>query len=209
MCYNRKVDISFSVKVHRGDLTMEKTLNTISSISYKENLGTAELVIEGEIPVSDEFDDPIVELFRPIREKHKKDILFAILVFHKQDENTTVCKLVPSNRRNRDESTLLDIANSALKGEDGIIAEYRQILEAFFSDEKGLNSFVAKVKAAEEAKETNKTALYDECNNTIKDFVEYYGLKMPSLKPKAKKTRAQKKADAEAYRAKHPEIVKK
>jgi len=184
---------------------MEKEIS-VSSVSFDEKTGTARVIIDGAIPASGKYDDPIVELFRPIREKHINEIRFVILADH--DNDRVICTIIPSNCRERDEKTLLSVAKTALQGDFGILNEYRQILEKFFVDPDGLDLYLAKLQEAGKVDTTRKSELRNECNDCIKAFAEKNGLKMPSMH-KTKKTKAQKKAESEAYIASHPEVIKK
>ncbi|MBR2725347.1 hypothetical protein IKE97_01715 [Candidatus Saccharibacteria bacterium] len=184
---------------------MEKEIS-VSSVSFDEKTGTARVIIDGAIPASGKYDDPIVELFRPIREKHINEIRFVILADH--DNDRVICTIIPSNCRGRDEKTLLFVAKTALQGDFGILNEYRQILENFFVDPDGLDLYLAKLEEAGKVDTTRKSELRNECNDCIKAFAEKNGLKMPSMH-KTKKTKAQKKAESEAYLASHPEVIKK
>ncbi|MBO7718432.1 hypothetical protein J6S37_02995 [Candidatus Saccharibacteria bacterium] len=194
----------------------------ISSISVEEKLGSARITIEGNIPVPNGCDDPLVELFRPVRLKYfdsnnpdseKKDdgIFFTILTNHK--ENSVVCTLIPSNRRGRTIQVFLSIANKALKGGDGrsgIIADYQMIIEKFFCDSEGLSLYLDATERIEKASEEMKADLCNACDEITKRFVKKNGLKMPSRKKKArKKTKAEKRESGKAYLKAHPEILNK
>ncbi|MBR3122250.1 hypothetical protein IKF28_02270 [Candidatus Saccharibacteria bacterium] len=177
----------------------------ISSTSVDEKTGTAQIVIEGEFPTQKECDDPLVEIFRSVR-KNYKEIFFIILTTHGSD-NKTMCVLYPSNKHNRCLNDLLEVALKTLRGDDkkdGLLSEYAKALEAFFDEDNGYKTYLEDIR---KANETSNMA--NECNDHIKAFIKNYGLEVASMKPKAKKTRAQKKAESEAYLASHPEISKK
>ena len=190
---------------------MEKNGLLISSTSIDECSGTAKLVIEGNIIVPDKCDNPIIELFRPVRNKYRHELFFVVTTIYKKDNIT--CCLFPSNTRNRPIDEFLKTAASVLEGDDnnkGMVLDYVDILEAFFTEKDGLNTYLATLKKAEQAEESKKYALYSSCNEIIKNFVTKHGLKMPSFKKTVKphKTKAQKRADGKAYREAHPEVVK-
>ncbi len=168
----------------------------ISSTSTDDNTGSGRLVIEGQLTVPNECDDPIVELFRPIRATQKDKMFFV--VYTNRQEHSITCTLYPSNHKNRPEEVFIKDALGCLKGESGILANYKTILELFFTEKTGLELW----KKALEKKDYNK------CNEIIKKFVIDVGLTMPSRKklPKPKKTKAQKRADGKEYQKKHPEI---
>lgn len=182
----------------------------ISSTSIDENLGTARIIIEGNIPAPRECDDPIVELFRPIRNKYRKRIFFTILTKH--TDKIVVCDLVASNSRQRTIEEFLCVAINTLEGgaDDGkgVLADYVQVLEQFFKDKDGLSAYLAAVEKAKKLQNGAAATVYAACNDGIKKFVNKIGLTMPSLK-KTKKTKAQKRADGKTYLASHPEILKK
>ena len=50
----------------------------ISSTSIDENTGIARIIIEGNITVPHECDNPVIELFRPIRAIYVKEMFFTI-----------------------------------------------------------------------------------------------------------------------------------
>ena len=163
----------------------------ISSISIDEKTGSARLVFEfeGDFPSSTECDDPFVELFRPVRVKYGKDVMFTILVNHGAD--STVCTLLPSNNNGHSLDELKEMATIALKGDTenaGIISEYRYILERFFESSDGLNLYLEKIEQIKDSIGANKTVLINEVGKNIKAFVAKAGFEMPSLKTqKAKK----------------------
>ena len=182
----------------------------ISSTSIDECTGTAKLTIEGNIIVPDKCDNPIIELFRPVRNKYKEEIFFVVTTIYKK--GSIVCCLFPSNTRNRPIDEFLKTATSVLEGDDnnkGMMLDYVDILEAFFTEKDGLSTYLATLKKAEQADESKKYALYTSCNEIIKTFVTKHGLKMPSFKKTVKphKTKAQKRADSKAYRDAHPEVI--
>ena len=162
----------------------------VSSISIDEKTGSARLVFEfeGDFPISSECDDPFVELFRPIRVKYGKDVMFTILVNHGAD--STICTLLPSNNDGHSLDELREMATIALKGDTenaGIISEYRYILEQFFKSPDGLNLYLEKIEQIESSIGATKTVLCNEVGKNIKAFVAKQGFEMPSLKPKTKK----------------------
>ena len=162
----------------------------ISSISIDEKTGSAKLIFEFDdsFPVSSECDDPFVELFRPIRVKYGKDIMFTILVNHGTD--ATICTLLPSNNNGHSLEDLKEMATTALKGDTkdaGIISEYRYILERFFESSDGLELYLEKIEQIKDSIGANKTVLINEVGENIKAFVAKAGFEMPSLKSKNKK----------------------
>ncbi|MBQ3353095.1 hypothetical protein IJG89_01985 [Candidatus Saccharibacteria bacterium] len=169
----------------------------VAATSIDENIGEARVVIEGgTITVPSNTDDPIVELFRPIRAENMDELLFVILV-HRAADGRTICSLIPSNKRGRPAEELAAVASKLLKGEDGVVEKYKKILELYFTSPDGLETYI---KAAQKGD-------LEGCNASIKSFVASRGLKMPSLKKtRAKKTRAQKRASSKAYLAEHPEL---
>ena len=191
----------------------------ISSISYDETTGIARIIIDGHISVPGNCDDPIVELFRPIREKYFGEMVFTIMVKTKND--LTICEITPSNRRNRPLEEFFAVAIKTFEGDtnsNGLIAEYRSLLEKYFSDENGLKAYMGIIgKINKTNEEANKAAICNEANESIKNFVAKNGLIMPSRKKKLappkpakpRKTRAEKRASSEAYKAAHPEILQK
>lgn len=179
------------------------------SVTFDEDTGNARIIIEGYIPSSAEADDPIVEIFRPIRH-NQKEIHVTIIVY--RDRDSVTCTLLPSNSRERPQDEFLKVAKRALKGDTrsgGIISQYLELLDKFFQDEEGLQLYLSKI---EQIKETNdgpaRTVVCNECNQSIKKFVEKCGLTMPSFK-KVKKTKEQKREESKAYLAAHPELKKK
>ena len=167
----------------------------VSSIAIDENTGIAKIIIDGTLPVPNECDDPIVELFRPIRAKHKEKMFFVISVYHRPDD--IVCTILPSNRRNRPQPEFLKIAITLLK--ERILNDYETLLELFFTEKSGLKRYLENIEKGS----------FEKADNDIKKFVNDVGLEMPSLKKieKKPKTKAQKRADSKAYQAKHPEIL--
>ena len=161
----------------------------ISSVSIDEMTGSAKIVFEFEddVPVLAECDDPFVELFRPIRVKYSKNVMYTILVNHTAD--STICTLLPSNNNGHSLSILSEMGSSALKGDTekaGIISEYKYILERFFADPKGLTVYREKIEQASISIGGNKTVLCNEVSKIIKDFVAREGFEMPSLKTQKK-----------------------
>lgn len=174
----------------------------VSSTTIDENTGEAIVTIEGEINLKKGCDDPVVELFRPIRVQHIDTMLFVITVTRHTDN--IVCKIFPSNRRRRPQEEFLKVANELLLGnkdEEGIVDEYRTILELYFTEKEGLDSYL----------KSSKKGDAERCNDEIKKFVKDIGMKMPSRKKpaKPKKTKAQKRADSLKFLEEHPEIVSK
>lgn len=145
----------------------------ITSKSVNNTTGSGRLIIEGDIPVPREFDDPVVELFRPIRAMHEKQLFFAILTARK-DESTIVCTFVPSNHENLENEELLRRASAILPV---LIDEYETVLNLFFNEETGLKTYLSNVSNGEFAKS----------NEAIKEFVRTLGLEMPSIQKKLAK----------------------
>lgn len=172
----------------------------ISSTSIDENDGSARIIIEGgTITVPANCDDPIVELFRPIRAENLDKLLFVILTRHYADR--IVCTIIPSNKRDRPQEELVAIATKLLKGSsenEGIIKRFETILELYFSEPNGLETYLQSVKDGD----------FENCDESIKSFVADLGMKMPSFK-RPKKSRAEKRASSKAYLAEHPEINSK
>lgn len=188
----------------------------ISSISINEKTGTARLIIEGYIPTTDKCDDPIVELFRPIRNKYQKLMHFIILVKHTDD--AVICDLYASNKRGRTVEQFVSTAVATLEGGvtgKGIVADYANVLEQYFEDTDGLEKYLANIAKAVKLENGKAAAIYAECDSDVKTFVTKLGLTMPSIKaltnpkPKPKKTKEEKRADSEAYLKAHPEILTK
>lgn len=155
----------------------------ILSTSIDENTGIASIIIEGTIKVPKECDNPIVELFRPIRLKYSEDMLFTILVTVKTGAVTAT--IIPSNRRARKIEEFLATAIGILEGNDkypGMIREYTEILEKYLVSEKGLKTYVKLAEEAEKADNSTKSAKIKKCNDSIKSFVAGEGLIMPSFK---------------------------
>lgn len=187
---------------------MGKNEFLISSTSIDEFTGNAQIIIEGQLIVPDKCDNPIIELFRPVRNKYREEMFFVVTTIYK--EGSIICCLFPSNTRGRKLEEFLKTANAVLEGDSenkGMILDYVDILERFFEDKDGLDAYLATLKKAETADESKKYALYAHCNEQIKTFVNKIGLTMPSFKKpaKPKKTKAQKRADSKAYQAAHPE----
>lgn len=190
---------------------MENTNFCVSSTSIDENTGSARILIDGQMTVPNECDDPIVELFRPVRMKYKEEMFFIVTVKHKED--SIVCTLFPSNTRNRPLDEFLATSISVLEGDinsQGMILDYIKILETYFNDKDGLDAYLKRLKTAETADEEKRMSLYVSCNTLIKEFVTKIGLTMPSRKKvvKPQKTKAQKRADSKAYQNAHPEVKK-
>ena len=155
----------------------------VFSSSFDEASASAHVTIEGQIPTPGECDDPIVELFRPIRYQVMQDVFFTIIVTHKTDYIT--CTILPSNRRNRTPEELIKVTKKALLGnaeEKGVLWQYINILEKFFRDEEGLKAFLEKAEQVSKADERERSSLCNECNEIIKVFVRKNDLEMPSLK---------------------------
>lgn len=186
----------------------------ISSVSLDEKSGSVRIIIDGEIPVHHGADDPIVELFRPIRLKYRDEVFFTILTYHRN--GCVLCDLIPSNRRDRTVEELLRVSLIALKGDSqnpGVLVEYQKILEKYFFDEDGMGTYLSLSAYLDEVNEdTDEYRMTcQQINNGIKEFVKNNGLTMPSLKKvkKPKKTKAEKRASSEAYLKAHPEILNK
>ena len=159
----------------------------ISSISINMD-GTVVITIEGAFPAPSECDDPLVELFRPIRVKYSKDVMYSILANHQAE--CTVCTLLPSNNDGHTLEEFKKMAITALKGDTdnaGILSEYRDILEKYFQDPKGLNLYLEKINQIPKLSGAAKTILCNGINNDIKEFVTKNGFIMPSLKQSKKK----------------------
>ena len=155
----------------------------VFSSSFDEASASAHVTIEGQIPTPGECDDPIVELFRPIRYQVVQDVFFTIIVKHEKDRIT--CTILPSNRRNRTPEELMKVTKKALLGsgeEKGVLTQYIDILENFFRDDEGLKAFLDKAKQAAQADGSERSSLCAECNEIIKIFVRKNNLEMPSLR---------------------------
>lgn len=155
----------------------------ILSTSIDENTGIASIIIEGTIKVPKESDNPIVELFRPIRLKYSEDMLFSILVTMKN--GSIIATIIPSNRRARKIDEFLATAIEILEGNDkypGMIREYTEILEDYFLLETGLETYIKLAKEVESADNLTKSAKIKLINDSIKAFVVEEGLIMPSFK---------------------------
>ena len=186
----------------------------ISSISLNEKTGSVRIIIDGEIPVHQGVDDPIVELFRPIRLKYRDEVFFTILTYHRK--GCVFCDIIPSNRRDRKVEELLRVSLVALKGDSqnsGVLIEYQKILEKYFFEEDGMETYLSLSTYLDEVDEdTDEYRITCQLiNDSIKEFVVNNGLTMPSLKKakKPKKTKAEKRASSEAYLKAHPEILNK
>ena len=155
----------------------------VFSSSFDEATASAHVTIEGQIPTPGECDDPIVELFRPIRYQVVQDVFFTIIVTHEKDR--IACTILPSNRRNRTPEELAKVTRKALlgtAGQEGVLAKYVHILEQFFQDEEGLKLFLEKAEQIIHADDTEKASLTTECNELIKMFVRKNNLEMPSIR---------------------------
>ncbi|MBR2994368.1 hypothetical protein IKF32_00385 [Candidatus Saccharibacteria bacterium] len=167
----------------------------IYSKSIDRDTGSARIVIEGQLTIPGDCDDPIVELFRPIRATLKNKMLYTILVTRQCD--TISCTLYPSNNKGQDQETFI---GESLKYLPGVLSDYEVILNLYFQEKTGLDTFRKWVEKEEYAK----------ANESIKKFITDIGLTMPSLKPKEKikKTKAQKRAEGKEYQKAHPEVIK-
>ena len=159
----------------------------ILSTSIDENTGIASIIIEGTIKIPKECDNPIVELFRPIRLKYSKEMLFTILILARNGSISST--IIPSNRRARKIDEFLATAIEILEGNNkypGMIREYTEILEKYFISEKGLKTYIKLAEEAEKADNSTKSAKIKKCNESIKSFVAEEGLIMPSFKKRKK-----------------------
>lgn len=160
----------------------------VSSTSFDEKSASAHVKIEGQIPTPYECDDPVVELFRPIRYQCVQDVFFIILVKHEADE--IKCTILPSNRRKRTPEELTEATEKSINGDgenEGVLAKYTEILEKFFRDDEGLKLFLEKTTLVEQAESNVKKSQYsEEANEAIKAFVRKNNLEMPSLKARKK-----------------------
>lgn len=159
----------------------------ILSTSIDENTGIASIIIEGTIIVPKECDNPIIEIFRPVRLKYSKEMLFTILVTVKNGSISST--IIPSNRRARKIDEFLATAIEILEGNDkypGMIREYTEILEKYFVSEKGLKTYIKLAEEVEKADNSQKSAKIKKCNDSIKNFVAGEGLIMPSFKKRKK-----------------------
>lgn len=155
----------------------------VFSSSFDEASASAHVTIEGQIPTPGECDDPIVELFRPIRYQVVQDVFFTIIVTHKKEYIT--CTILPSNRRNRTPEELAKVTKRALLGsgnEKGVLSQYIDVLENFFRDDEGLKAFLDKAEQITQANDSEHSSLCTECNEIIKSFVRKNNMEMPSLK---------------------------
>lgn len=169
----------------------------VSARSFDEAMATAHVTIDGQIPTPGECDDPIVELFRPIRYQCVNDVFFTIIVTHKTD--CIACTIIPSNRRNRSPKELMDVTRKVLMGDSGhkgVLAEYIDILEKFFRDDEGLKLFLEKAEEATRAEGAERSSLCIECNEIIKMFVRKNNLEMPSLRKRKEALLKQNKLDS-------------
>ncbi|MBR3139122.1 hypothetical protein IKG38_03920 [Candidatus Saccharibacteria bacterium] len=174
----------------------------ISSTCIDENTGEGRLVIEGQLTVPNKCDDPIVELFRPIRKNQEDEMLYIVTL--SRHESTITCSLVPSNHKEKEFEVFLKDALKVLKGDSksaGILDNYKAMLELFFTEKTGLEQWKKALDKGDFAK----------CNEIIKTFVADLGFTMPSMHQpeKQKKTKEQKKEDSLKYQEEHPEIKKK
>ena len=171
----------------------------VSAWSFDEAMATAHVTIDGQIPTPGECDDPVVELFRPIRYQCVNDIFFTIIVTHKTD--CIACTIIPSNRRNRTQEELNRVTKKALMGENGnkgVLAQYIEILEKFFRDDEGLKLFLDKAEETTRAEGAERSSLCVECNEIIKMFVRKNNLEMPSLRERKAAILKQNKLDPAA-----------
>ena len=157
----------------------------ISSTSVDENTGIARIIIEGTIKVPKECDDPIIELFRPIRLIVAEDMLFTVLA--KTTNDSIIINLIPSNRRNRKIKEFLSVAIEVLEGSEkypGVVREYTKLLNNYFEKANGLKRYLEIIEkdSDELLPSTIKAA-----NDSIKMFVAEEGLTMPSFKKRSKK----------------------
>ena len=156
----------------------------VFSKSFDKASASAHVTIEGQIPTPGECDDPVVELFRPIRYQCVQDVFFTILVYHETDK--IKCTILPSNRRNRTPKELTEVTQKAIEGdgdEDGILSQYVEILEKFFRDDNGLKLFLEKTTLVTRSESIAEESKYcKEANKVIKDFVRNNNLEMPSIK---------------------------
>ncbi len=162
---------------------------TIASTTIDENTGNALIYIDGVIAVPKECDDPIVELFRPIRLKYAQDMLFSTYTIKRID--SVIFAINASNGRNRPLEEFLSIATEILEGSErypGMIREYTEILDHYFSKPTGLEMYLKLAQEVEEANSLTKAAKIKACNDSIKKFVAEQGLVMPSFKmPRVRK----------------------
>ncbi len=141
--------------------------NYISSTSVDNTEGSARIIIEGRIPSPRQCDDPVVEIFRAIRAKHKDNVLFSVIVARKDD--CVICSIYPSNNDSLPTGTFVKRATDILPR---VVCEYEKALIAFFEDESGLDLY----------RKNTEGELWAKANEDIKLFVKKMGLEMPSRK---------------------------
>ncbi len=141
----------------------------ISSKSFDETNGTGKIIMEGVLPIPKGFDEPIVELFRPIRAK--ENILYTIVVIRK--EECIICTFYPSCFEQKPGKDFFETATRLLRK---IVEEYEALLGLFFEKEEGLTKFLANVENDDFVK----------ANEDIKAFVKSVGFEMPSIKKRLK-----------------------
>ena len=168
----------------------------ISSESLDRNTGSVKIIIEGNLAVPRDCDDPLVELFRPIRATVKNKLLYTILVTRQCD--TISCTLYPSNNNGIEKERFVQ---ESLEYLPELLSDYETILALFFQEKTGLETF----------KKLRDKGDFAKANESIKKFIADIGLAMPSLKPKekVKKTNAQKRAESKKYQREHPEVITK
>ncbi|MBQ6414218.1 hypothetical protein IJI28_01155 [Candidatus Saccharibacteria bacterium] len=169
----------------------------VSAWSFDELNANAHITIDGQIPTPGECDDPVVELFRPIRYQCVNDVFFTIIVTHKTD--CIACTIIPSNRRNRAQEELNRVTKKALLGDSshkGVLTQYIDILEKFFRDDEGLKLFLEKAEEVTRAEGAERSSLCIECNEIIKMFVRKNNLEMPSLRKRKEALLKQNKLDS-------------
>ena len=145
----------------------------IVSKSVNEETGSGEILIEGDFPVPKRFDDPIVELFRPIRAKYRDLVLFTIYVV--RGKGQIKCVLYPSNMKKFSSENFFNTATNLLRYM--IIDEYEALLDLFFEEESGVGLFNENIKNNDFAK----------CGEDIESFIRKAGYEMPSIKEELKK----------------------
>ena len=168
---------------------MSSSSISVSSGSFDEKSALIRITIEGRIPLPRGCDDPIVELFRPIRNQFTEDVFLVILVTRKED--CVICEILPSNRRNRTKKDLIEVTKKVLLDETegkGVLQQYINILEEFFQDKNGLEAYLEKVKQITQADEKKRPVLCSECSDIIKEFAAGRNLEIPSLKTRVAET---------------------
>ncbi len=138
----------------------------VSSKSIDGNTGTGSISIEGNFPIPKGFDDPLIELFRPIRAKYKESVLFTISVTRR--EESILCTMYPSNMQGYNQDEFFKMATKLLPI---IIDEYEEILDKFFEEDSGIGKFIDNAKNKDSVKNSDD----------LKKFVEGLGMKMPSI----------------------------